>query len=97
MPKNKPNKINGKDIKPCKKDILNRKRGAKPLIRAKAETGSFPYIAMTDEENPQVIHYGFVEVGQEVVTGQEKLETFDNITDYEARLTELGIVVDTEE
>jgi hypothetical protein len=52
---------------------------------------------MTDEENPQVVHYGFVEVGQEVVTGQEQLETFDNITDYEARLTELGIVVDTEE
>ena len=35
-------------------------------------------------------HYGFVEVGQELKSGQESSEEFDNEADWLTRLNELG-------
>lgn len=37
------------------------------------------------------VHYGELESGQEIVTGQNNLEIFDNEEEYTQRLSALGI------
>lgn len=41
------------------------------------------------------VHYGELEVGQEIVTGQNNLEIFDNEEEYTQRLSELGIEIES--
>lgn len=43
-----------------------------------------------------VMHYGIIEVNQTVSTGQTELETFDNKENWEARLLELGVELETD-
>ena len=43
------------------------------------------------------VHYGELEAGQEVVTGQANLEIFNNEEEYIDRLNELGIELPLEE
>lgn len=38
-----------------------------------------------------IVHYGVLEPGQEVSTGQDQLETFTKESEYLNRLQELGI------
>lgn len=40
------------------------------------------------------VHYGVLEAGQEIATGQVNLEIFDNEEEYSARLLELGITLE---
>lgn len=43
------------------------------------------------------VHYGELQVGQEVVTGQNNLEIFENEEEYVNRLSQFGIVLDDQE
>jgi len=44
-----------------------------------------------------LIHYGELKEGCEVSTGQTNLEIFENNQDYNAKLIELGIILEEEE
>lgn len=43
------------------------------------------------------VHYGELESGQEIATGQANLEIFENEEEYTQRLNELGITLEAQD
>ena len=72
--------------------IKYKRKDGKDLIKLKA-LKKFWFITKHPTDN-SVVHYGFVDEGQELVTGQQTVEDFEDETSYKDKLADLGIAED---